>query len=115
MLKDTALIVVSAVLANEMGLVGAIEDLIHHRFRILSCPKCLTFWSVLIYNLLCVRNALLTIAVSFCASYVSLWICCLYDWAAKTYNGLYDKIYQETPEADSDNQDESSADGVSSM
>ena len=49
---DVLMITFSAVAANHLGLVVAIERKVKHRLPIIDCPKCLTFWTVIGYGTL---------------------------------------------------------------
>ena len=46
------MITFSAVAANHLGLVAAIERTIKHRLPIIGCPKCLAFWTSFGYGML---------------------------------------------------------------
>ena len=101
------MIALSCVLFVGMGLAGAIQEYIPFRLRIMTCPKCLTFWSVLIYSLFSGEGVIQSIAVSFIISYISLWAALLLDALTILYNMLYEKITrnqrtadEERPEAD---------------
>ena len=95
MFLDALLIIVSCVLIVQMGLIDAIEKIIPYRFKILSCPKCLVFWSSLIWHLATGRGVLLSIGTSFVSSYVALWLVLAYDFMAIVYNKTYEKIEQK--------------------
>ena len=112
MWKEAVLIPIACVLAIQMGLIGEIGKLIRYEFRILSCPKCLTFWVSLSCHLLLHRPVIDSVAVSFLSSYAALWLCLLYDALAVAYNRGYEKITQETSDAP---EAESSADEVSEL
>ena len=108
MIKEAALITVSCVLFIQMGLSHAIQERIGFKSEILSCPKCLPFWSVLAYMLLTGRGILQSIATSFLSSYSALWLSLVYDALAKLYNSCYEAI----TETDDTAQDaEATADG----
>ncbi len=92
MVKEVALITISAVLFVQMGLSSAIQDVLHFYFKIASCPKCATFWSVLAYCLLTRKGFVVSIAASFISAYVALWLSLLYDALALLYNYAYEYI-----------------------
>ena len=96
MWKEAAEIIIVCTLASQMGLIGAIENILRVQFRILSCPKCLAFWLSLVWHLFHHRAIMNALAVSFLSSYVTLWICLLYDWTATAYNKIYKKIEKKT-------------------
>ena len=103
MWKDAALITISVVLFVQMGLSEAILSTLGVESKILSCPKCLTFWSVLLWSIFH-RNALLNcVAASFVSSYTALWLALLHDAIAIKYNDLYGKILSKhTAQASAD-------------
>ena len=115
MVTEVALITVSCVLFIQMGLCEAIEDLLLIKFRVLSCPKCLTMWACLSYFVLHQYSFVPSIATSFIASYLSQWIVLLYDAIALLYNYLYEELTitedtsedAERPESPTDIQDDS--------
>ena len=67
----------SCVMAIHLGLVDAvlkfygIED---KDIPIIRCPKCFTFWAVLLFLVLTRHNVILSLATSFLASYVGIWL-----------------------------------------
>ena len=67
-LIDIASIVFVCVTANHLGLVKAIEDVADKELRIVNCPRCLTFWSVLAYTVITSRCAITSLAISFLCS-----------------------------------------------
>lgn len=89
---EAAIIMTCCVLFIQMGLSDAIQSKLHIRLRILSCPKCLTFWSCMGWFALHGDFSIRTVAASFIASYCSLWLALLYDGLAVAYNYLYEEI-----------------------
>lgn len=102
MVKDVALITISCVLFVQMGLSEAIQDAVKFKSKILSCPRCLTFWSVFAWSLWHCNQIIESVATSFLSSYSALWIALLYDSLATLYNKAYDKIssQHDTDKAD---------------
>ena len=92
MWKEAAEITASCVLFIGMGLEAEIERVLSCRFRILSCPKCLTFWSVLLFGAVTGHGLVETVAVSFLSAYASLWLSRLCDELTILYNRLYENI-----------------------
>jgi hypothetical protein len=92
MITGAALITVSCVLFVQMGLSEAALGLLHIRSRILSCPKCLTFWSTLLWSLLSGHDVLLSIAASFICAYAAMWAALLIDGMTVIYNKCYESI-----------------------
>ena len=96
MWKEAAEITAGCVLFIGMGLEAEIERVLSCRFRILSCPKCLTFWSVLLFGVITGHGLVGTVAVSFLCSYAALWLTLLCDALTLLYNRLYETINQQT-------------------
>ena len=92
MIREAALITVSAVLFVQMGLSSAIQSKIHFHSEIASCPKCATFWSVLAYCILTRNGILISVAASFICAYVAQWLALVYDALAILYNTIYESI-----------------------
>ena len=104
MVTEAALIMICCVLFVQMGLSEAVQRLLHFRFGPLSCPKCLTFWTILAWLAVHGNGALISVAASFIASYCALWAALLYDSLAIAYNYLYEQITQK-PDASEAAQD----------
>ena len=92
MLKEAALITISAVLFVQMGLSSAIQATLHFRSKIASCPRCVCFWSVLAYCLLTENGVIVSVAASFISAYAAQWLALLYDALALLYNSIYESI-----------------------
>ena len=88
----------SAVAANHLGLVEAVEGVARHSIPIVNCPKCLSFWSVLLYGLLSGGNPIYAVATALLCSGLAIWLELLMGFTDTLYNRLYGKIY---PTADS--------------
>ena len=116
MWEAAAMLTVACVLFISMGLEGEVERILELRFRILSCPKCSTFWSVLVLNLVSGYGIVRSISVAFLCSYAALWLTLLLDALATLYNKLYEQISNpDTSEADSDETAEADHAEVSQM
>ena len=89
---DIVGIVFVCVTANHLGLVKAIEDAAHRELRIVNCPKCFSFWSVLAYTVITSRNAITSLAISFLCSYIALWLELLEGFIDTLYMKVYEKI-----------------------
>ena len=100
MIKDAALITISCVLFVNMGLSEAIQKTLHIKLRILSCPKCCTFWSCLAVLLLRKYDPIESVAASFISSYVALWATLIYDALSVLYNEIYELFTQTTDTAE---------------
>ena len=110
MITEAALILVSCVLFVQAGLSDAIQETLHVRLRIASCPRCLTFWACLAWALLAGRGLLVSVAASFITSYCAMWLCLVYDALALVYNHLYEQITKTTDTATAPERAESTAD-----
>lgn len=96
---DVASVVFVCVTMNHLGLVGAIERLLGRRLPIINCVKCSTFWSVLAYGLWSVgfSDFPLTLATSFLASYVAIWLELLEAYIDTKYLKIYETISTKYP------------------
>ena len=111
--SDIAWIVVACTSANHLGLIAAVESLLHRRLPVVNCPKCFTFWSTLAYLLACFLvgddallrdggpiTALLSavprmLAVAFLAAYSALWLELIMYFIDTLYNSIYDQISKD--------------------
>ena len=117
-MREAALIMVSCVLFVQMGLSEAIQETLHIRIRIASCPKCLTWWICCAYLVLHDYGIVTSVAASFILSYCALWLALIYDALATLYNHAYETITRGTapdPDADPDGNDPEGPDGVPQM
>ena len=90
---DIAMLVLSAVLANHLGLIEAVEKVIRHKIPILNCAKCLSFWSVLAYCFITCHNAIASVAISFVCAYLAVWLELLCGVIDTLYNKMYETLY----------------------
>ena len=109
MYREAALLTTACVLFVQMGLADAIQARLHFRSVLLSCPKCCTFWSVLLLSMIQRQGPVQCVAASFICSYAALWLALLYDCLAALYNRIYDKITNQTDTEDSGSADDSEA------
>lgn len=100
MLLNIVMLMLSATLANHMGLVDAVEKLIRHKIPILNCSKCATFWTVLTYQMLMVREPIASVALSFISAYVAVWFEMALGWLETKKNKIYESIYPEETNPD---------------
>ena len=89
---DIASIVFVCVTMNHLGLIGKIEE-INGKLPILNCPKCSSFWGVMLYMLVTTRHIIVSLAISFLCSYLAIWLELFEGYVDTLYNKLYDKIY----------------------
>ena len=107
---DVACIVFTCVTMNHLGLIGKLEE-ITGELPILNCPKCSTFWCTLCYGLWGIKSfygVFPTLATSFLASYMAIWLELFEGYTDTLYAKLYDKIY---PTADTSDADAPGAEG----
>ena len=95
---DTVMIVLSATLANHLGLIDAIEKVIRHKIPVVNCSKCLSFWSVLIYSLIIGQPVIESVAVSFLCAYAALWLELGFGCIDTLYNKIYENTFTSTTE-----------------
>ena len=109
---ETASIVFSCVAASHLGLVAAIEEKTGWRLSVMGCPKCLTFWSVLVLGvagtLPChscrawAESMPLVLAVSFLCAWLATWLDLAMGLIDRLYLIAYGKIYPTADTADAD-------------
>lgn len=107
MIREVALITVSAVLFVQMGLSSAIQEFFNIRSKIASCPKCASFWSVLAYCICTEQNLVVSVATSFISAYAALWLALLYDALAILYDNAYESITKTYDTTDAETETES--------
>ena len=103
--SDILLLMLSAVLANHLGLVEAVEGVIRHKIPVLNCPMCASFWVVLVYSLIAGRELVASVAVSFMCAYIALWLELLCGYIDTLYNRFYESIYTSQDKDETDTQD----------
>jgi hypothetical protein len=105
--RAIACIVFICTAVNHLGLIPTIERITKRKLWVIDCPKCLTCWSVMAYQLVTNCNPLTSFAIALLCSYIALWLN-LFMYAIDTlYNRIYGKIEDYTEE----NGDEASAKG----
>ena len=77
---------------NHLGLIPTIERIIKRKLWIIDCPKCLTCWSVMTYQLITNCNPLLSLAIALLCSYIALWLNLIMYAIDTLYNRIYGKI-----------------------
>ena len=107
-----AAITLCCTLFVSMGLSDAIQEVIDTHIAPLSCPRCLSFWAVLVYSLATSRGIVASVAAAFICAYIAMWMTLLFDYITTIYNRLYDKINQTDTQT---RQDNTPADQVSKM
>ena len=90
---DIVMLVLSATLANHLGLVEAVEGVLRHKIPVLNCSKCASFWVVLLCSLLSGQGPIASVAVAFLCAYSAVWLELLFGYIDTLYNKLYESIY----------------------
>ena len=87
-----AAIVFICTAVNHLGLIGKIESIIKRELPVIDCPKCLTCWSVMAYQLVTNCNPLPSLAIALLCSYLALWLNLIMYAIDTLYNRIYGKI-----------------------
>jgi len=96
MWTDIACLVVTCTMVNHMGLVDAVEGVLKFKLPVINCPKCFTFWSVLVYLLIGRAPVIQSIAMALVMSYTALWLWLFMGYLDSLYNWVYGKIYKQS-------------------
>lgn len=80
---------VVAVLACHLGLSEAIAKVVS---KVARCPKCLTFWLVLLVLMVTCENTIVAISLSLLCAYLSNWVGLLLMWLNKVYNKVWERL-----------------------
>lgn len=83
------LTVVNATIAVHLGLSVAIGKVL---VKILSCPKCMTFWASLGLLILFGCNIFIAVILSLLGAYVSSWFALLLIKLNQKYNKLWQRL-----------------------
>ena len=83
------LTMINSVIAVHLGLSVAISKVLT---KILSCPKCLTFWSTLILLYLFKCDIVIAILLSLLNAYISNWFALLLIKLNQKYEKLWQKL-----------------------
>ena len=111
---DIASIVFVCVTANHLGLVSAVEKVVGRNIPIINCAKCFTMWSVLLYLVITQNGIIQSLAISFLASYVALWLELFEGFIDTLFLKLYEKIETTNP-TDTATADAKCGDSASTM
>lgn len=82
---------ISCVLFIHLGLGEAVERTLRISFILLSCVKCLTFWSMLAYSLIHSFPLEYALCLSFVSAYAALWA----DIPLAKLATLYEKLNKD--------------------
>ena len=100
--RAIAAIVFIATAVNHLGLIKAVIGVFFKKretLPIISCPKCLSFWSVMTYgvaeanySLFTLNSSLRLLAIALLCSYLALWLNLIMYAIDTLYNRIYGKI-----------------------
>ena len=106
---DIASIVFVCTAANHIGPIPDIETFLRRKLPVVGCIKCLTFWSVLAYCLVCCDTIAVAItevprllAISFLSAWSAIWLDLLMGIIDYLYIKVYDTIYPTTNTTNTD-------------
>ena len=106
---DIAGIVFVCTAANHIGPIPDIEAFLRRKLPVVGCIKCLTFWSVLVYGLVCCGTVTAAIdaaprllAISFLCAWASIWLDLFMGIIDHLYLIIYEQIYPTANAADTD-------------
>ena len=106
---DIAGIVFVCTAANHIGPIPDIEAFLRRKLPVVGCIKCLTFWSVLVYGLVCcgtvaaaIEAAPRLLAISFLCAWASIWLDLFMGIIDHLYLIIYEQIYPTANPADTD-------------
>lgn len=85
---------VVACLAHHLGLSEAIAKVVS---KVARCPKCLTFWLVLLVLMITCENTIVAISLSLLCAYLSNWVGLLLMWLNKVYNKVWERLNKVDP------------------
>jgi hypothetical protein len=85
---------VVAVFAHHLGLSEAIAKVVS---KVARCPKCLTFWLVLLVLMITCENTIVAISLSLLCAYLSNWVGLLLMWLNKVYNKVWERLNKIEP------------------
>lgn len=96
MYSDIAALTFAAVAINHLGLIDAIEKVIRIRLVVINCPKCLSFWSTLTYQVATGQLYAGSVAISLVCAWLAVWLELGMGYTDLLYNKVYERIYPET-------------------
>ena len=108
-------IMIICVMANHMGLISAVENIIGRKLPVINCCKCSTFWFSVIYLIVEAQNIIVALAVSFIAAYLAVWLELLIGLLDRQYDNIYEKFFKDyNSYAETTNEGDSCAENESS-
>ena len=109
---DALLIVFSCVAANHLGLVKAIETVTNCHLLIVNCPRCLSFWCLLVSGMIEGGSATDIIAIAFVGAWLAPWMELAMGYTDTLFDACYDKIYDNKDDTPAAGDSESDTDRV---
>ena len=110
--RAVACIVFVCTAVNHLGLIKAVIGVFFKKretLPIVSCPKCLSFWSVMTYgvaeanySLFTLNSSLRLLAIALLCSYLALWLNLIMYAIDTLYNRIYGKIEDYNQEYDNE-------------
>lgn len=88
MLATALIVMIVAVLVQHLGLSEAIAKVVS---KILKCPRCLSFWTVLFALLVLGCDIVIAVGLSVLMAYLSIWI----GLPLGMLNDLYERLWQK--------------------
>ena len=106
--RDIACIVFVCTAVNHLGLIETIEGIIKREIPVVNCPRCLTFWSVMIYGIATMPCSFpqgivaipRLLAISLLCSYLAIWLELIMYAIDTLYNRIYGILENNNPEED---------------
>ena len=89
MIATAFIAMAAALLAQHLGLSDAVAQVIS---KVLKCPKCLGFWTVLVVLIMEGCNIVIAVGLSLVMAYLSIWCGLLLG----VLNDLYEMLWQKT-------------------
>ena len=102
MMAHVLMIVFACVAINHLGLVATIEGIVKRRLPVLNCPKCLSCWMVLAYQLLVGTAIIPALASALLSAWAATWLHLMMGFIDQLYQKLYEQIYPTADSADAD-------------
>ena len=100
--------VIFSTAVNHLGLIAAVERVVHCKLPVVNCPKCLTFWGTLALGLsgdgtAANPSALIRLlAISILCSYIAIWL----ELLMYAIDTLYNRIYGILEDNNQEDRDE---------
>ena len=89
-------------MVNHLGLIDAIENIIHKKLIVLNCSKCLTFWVSLVY-LLFNLPVITSLSIAFALAFIATWFELILGLIDKMYDKIYSKNFASSNGTSSEN------------